>query len=41
MDRSKSVANNVIISCGVLMLTAGFVLSLVTLGVALFVMLGG
>ena len=41
MEGSKSVANNVAISCGVLLLTAVLILSLVLAGVALFVALGG
>jgi len=41
MESSESVSNNILISCGVLVLTAGLILSVVTLGVALFVVLGG
>jgi len=41
MEQSKPAANNVAISCLVLIVTAGLVLSLVLIGVSAFVVLGG
>jgi hypothetical protein len=41
MERSESIPKNVLISCGVLFLTAALVVSLAMAGGALFVALGG
>lgn len=41
MERSESIPKNVLISCGVLFLTAALVVSLALAGVTLFVALGG
>ena len=41
MERSESLPKKVLISCGVLFLTAVLVVSLALAGVALFVALGG
>ena len=41
MEPSESLSKNVILSCGVLFLTAALVVSLALAGAALFVALGG
>jgi hypothetical protein len=41
MAPSESIAKNVLISCGVLALTAGLIVSLVLVGFVLLVALGG
>jgi hypothetical protein len=41
MESSESLSKNVLLSCGVLFLTAALVLSLTLAGAALFVVLGG
>jgi hypothetical protein len=41
MESSEAIPKNVLISCGVLFLTAALVVSLALAGVALFVVLGG
>ncbi len=41
MERFESLPKNMLISCGVLFLTAALVVSLALAGVALFVALGG
>ncbi len=41
MESSESLPKNVLISCGVLFLTAALVVSLALAGIALFVALGG
>jgi hypothetical protein len=41
MEPSESIAKNVVLSCGVLLLTAILIVSLFLAGTALFVVLGG
>jgi hypothetical protein len=41
MEPSKSLSKNILLSCGVLFLTAALVVSLTLAGAALFVALGG
>jgi hypothetical protein len=41
MEPSESLSKNILLSCGVLFLTAALVLSLALTGVALFVALSG
>jgi hypothetical protein len=41
MEPSESLSKNILLSCGVLFLTASLVLSLALAGLALFAALGG
>ena len=41
MERSESLAENMVISCGVLFLAAALIVSVLLIGAALFVALGG
>jgi hypothetical protein len=41
MEHSESLLKNMLISCGVLALTAALIVSLALLGFALFAVLGG